>query len=380
MSDVQTEAFLSGLGIEVDPVAIEQTLNDLWGPAAERVGGPEVENPPVTRVVLANLIVETTLANCQRVAEALDTIAARYPCRAIVAIRNVAPGRKITAEVAAVCHLPAPGLPQVCSERILLSAGPEALDLLPGAIRPLLEPDLPVVLWWTSNPHSAEALFVDLANEATRVILDLREADNSALGFGLNPKLNPYARDVAWFGLTFWRDLIAQCFDCADRWTMVAQVRSVEIVAAAREQGPTIPRPSAWLAAWLAGQLGWKLEGSEVTPDGLEARFASDSGPVVVRFRVEVRQEDEDARVVEVNLSGNGEPQVSRFSIKRSPREGTCVLVEASSPHACELPRFVEAPITNIARKVSAGMESARHDIPFQRALPIALALLEIKR
>ena len=30
--------------------------------------------------------------------------------------------------------------------------GPEALDLLPGAVRPLLEANLPFVLWWTERP------------------------------------------------------------------------------------------------------------------------------------------------------------------------------------------------------------------------------------
>ena len=69
----------------------------------------------------------------------------------------IEPGRNVAAEVSALCHLPAPGLPQVCSERIVLRAGPQAGDLLPGAIRPLLEADLPFVLWWTDDPRSDEA-------------------------------------------------------------------------------------------------------------------------------------------------------------------------------------------------------------------------------
>ena len=112
-------------------------------------------------------------------------------------------GRAVSAEVAALCHLPAPGLPQVCSERIVLKAGPGACDLLPGAVRPLLEANLPVVLWWTGDPRPVEPLFRGLAREATRVVLDLPDpgADVAALRLGLDPAVHEHARDSAWFAI-----------------------------------------------------------------------------------------------------------------------------------------------------------------------------------
>ena len=103
----------------------------------------------MTRIVLANLVVASRLADAPRLDGVLDTLTTRYPCRAIVVLRTDEPDRRVSAEVSALCHLPAPGLPQVCSERIVLRAGPRAVDLLPGAVRPLLETDLPFVLWWT---------------------------------------------------------------------------------------------------------------------------------------------------------------------------------------------------------------------------------------
>ena len=57
MTDTLSDAFLNGQGIPVDPHEIETELTRLWGPAAERVGGPAPENPNVTRIVLANLVV-----------------------------------------------------------------------------------------------------------------------------------------------------------------------------------------------------------------------------------------------------------------------------------------------------------------------------------
>src|SRR5947207_439891 len=153
-----SDAFLSGEGVPVDLHDIETELTRLWGPAAERAGGPVPERPNVTRIVLANLVVFSASADPGRLHAALDTVTTRFPCRTIVVRRGEEAGRTVAAEVSALCHLPAPGLPQVCSERIVLRAGPQAGDLLPGAIRPLLEADLPFVLWRTDDPRRHDAL------------------------------------------------------------------------------------------------------------------------------------------------------------------------------------------------------------------------------
>src|SRR5205085_1375723 len=173
MANASTDAFLSGQGIPVDLSRIEDELVQLWGPAAEREGGPDLEQPAVTRVALANLVVAALRADPGRLEGVLDTVVARYPSRAIVLRQDDRAGREVAAEVAALCHLPAPGLPQVCSERIVLRAGPGAVGLLPGAVRPLLEADLPFVLWWTSDPRAEGALLGDFGDERSRLRLDL---------------------------------------------------------------------------------------------------------------------------------------------------------------------------------------------------------------
>ncbi len=203
MTAATSESFLEGTGIPVELPAIESELAKLWGPAAEQIGGPELENPHVTRIVLANLVVVCLDSDRQSRGAVLETVMAKFPCRAIVVLGSDDSDRQIHAEVSALCHLPAPGLPQVCSERIVLRAGPQAFDLVPGAIRPLLEADLPMVLWWTGDPRNQESLFRDLADECARLILDLPDpgADAGALRLGLDRALCPSSRDSAWFGL-----------------------------------------------------------------------------------------------------------------------------------------------------------------------------------
>ena len=159
MPEATMTPFIEGQGIPVELRNVEAELAKLWGPAAEQLGGPDLENPHVTRVALANLVVECLDGNLEPLGPALETVMARFPCRAIVLCGSDDLARKISAEISALCHLPSPGLPQVCSERIALKAGPNAIDLLPGAVRSLLEANLPHILWWTGDPRKHEPLF-----------------------------------------------------------------------------------------------------------------------------------------------------------------------------------------------------------------------------
>ena len=302
-----SSAFLSGQGIPVELGKIETALADLWGTAAEREGGPEVEAPAVTRVSLANLVVTDLGGKLSD--EVLDTVVARYPCRAVVIRRDDAVGRKVVAEISALCHLPAPGLPQVCSERILLRAGKEGIDLVPGAVRPLLEADLPVVVWSVGDPREAVALFRELASEANRVVLDLPDpaADLDAIRAALDLTMNPYSRDLAWFGATRWREMAAQFFDPSGQESYLHRVRSVAITAEATEAG-SIPRVAAWLAGWLAGQLGWvpkRLVRS--APARHVATFTAPNGDIDVTFTTDLDDEASPARLSTISLTAGEE-------------------------------------------------------------------------
>ena len=378
MTDTSSDAFLSGRGIPVDPHDIETELTRLWGPAAERVGGPSPESPNVTRIVLANLVVVSRLVDAPRLEGVLDTVTTRYPCRAIVILRTDEPDRRVSAEVSALCHLPAPGLPQVCSERIVLRAGPQAVDLLPGAVRPLLEADLPFVLWWTYDPRPDEALFRDLAGECSRLILDLPDpgTDPAALRLGLDPQINIYSRDPAWFGLARWREMIAQFFDPPCPVTTPAQIDSV-MIRAVSPTGDAPPRLAIWLAAWLAGQLGWRPQGTpNRVGDRLTATFLGASGPISVEIVTEVDPTALAPRLNGATLTARGPDGVATFHLDRPSSRSSEVDVEVFSPASCSLPRSILAPELDSPRRLAYALESARDDPPFGHALPHALWLL----
>jgi glucose-6-phosphate dehydrogenase assembly protein OpcA len=390
MPDATTAPLIDGLGIPVELRDVEPELARLWGPAAEQVGGPELENPHVTRIVLANLVVECLDGNVESLAPILETVMARFPCRAILLCGSDDPARKITAEISALCHLPSPGLPQVCSERIVLRAGPNAVDLLPGAVRSLLEANLPHLLWWTGDPRKHEALFRNVGCACSRLVLDLPDpgADAGALRLGLDPALGTCSRDSVWFGLARWRELVAQFFDAPGDCEKLNRIDSVTIDAHSSDPAQP-PRAAIWLIAWLAGQLGWKPQSrpehrsADDSSSTLSARFQSARGEVPVRIVTRAGATDCPAA-----------PQIAAVTIKTQPLAGDkssgeafrlvrpwpgspAVLVETETESSGRLPRGIDAPELDAARRVATALEASRIDIPFGNALPIALWLLE---
>ncbi|WP_165248661.1 glucose-6-phosphate dehydrogenase assembly protein OpcA [Paludisphaera soli] len=385
MPETSSDAFLEGQGIPVPLAQIDATLEKLWGPAAERVGGPELENPTVTRVVLANLVVERLAHEAESLRPVVETVVGRFPCRAIVIRQSDDPGRQVLAEVSAVCSLPEPGSPQVCAERIVLRAGPDALDLLPGAVRPLLEADLPMILWWTTDPVPREKLYRDLAAESSRIMLDLPDPGTSAaaLRLGLDPAVGPCRRDAVWYGLTHWRELVAQIFDCPIHRRSLGRIESVRIDALSPAPGSP-PRLALWLAAWLAAQLGWARRGTPevVAEDGgstFRAEFDGPAGPV----RLEIGTGPLSAglpstpRLVGVALTARGDDGPESFRLQRPTPESPDVRIHVEAPDYCRIPNTVHADELDPAHRVAAALELSRFDPPFEKATPFLLWMLE---
>lgn len=370
-----SDAFLSGEGIPVPLGQVENELARLWGPAAEREGGPDLDQPTVTRLVLANLVVCDLLSNGARVRELVEGVSRAYPCRMIVLRPSAEPSGSVRAEVSAVCHLPAPGLPQVCSERIVLQAPRENLALLPGAVRPLLETDLPVILWWAGDPRPSIDLFRDLGDESARLVIDQPDPqpDREALIAGLDLTVNRFSRDLVWFGITPWRELAAGFFDPPGAETALAQLRRVEITAAVPASTPQTPRVAAWMAAWLAGRLGWvprQRRGPLGAPTN--ASFLRGDTTIEVSFGCQPGPAVPLPHLLALTLDA-GSAGVYRVERGRGTDD---VRLAVEAPDRAPLPRTVHVAEWDAARRLAAALESDRDDPPYREALPHLLWLL----
>jgi hypothetical protein len=373
----RTSAFLEGQGVAVALDEIEDELDRLWGPAAEQAGGPELDQPSVTRVVLANLIVLARGTEGDRVWETLEAIAAQYPSRTILLRPGGEPG-KITAEVSALCHLPAPGRPQVCSERIVLYCGEGSDALIPGAIRPLLVRDLHTVLWCCDDPLASLGLIDELGEESTRLILDRPDPDGPAIAQAMGQIVDPLPRDLAWFGITPWREIIAQLFDPPTA-SLLGTIDRVRVLVEV-DGGQGASRTGLWLISWLAGQLGWRM-----APRHSGAAIFEFEGPTgLITTAVETRpgEPGSPSRLAEVAIElrpiPGDEPsgcKPGRFLLRKQP-DGSAIRVEVHSASRCELPRLVSAPPDLVDRRVAAALQSYLSDPPYERASPIFRELI----
>jgi hypothetical protein len=273
-----------------------------------------------------------------------------------------------------------------------LKAGPNAVDLLPGAVRSLLEANLPHLLWWTGDPRKQEPLFRDLAGTCSRLVLDLSDPDTDAgaLRLGLDPALGTSSRDSVWFGLARWRELIAQFFDAPGDREKLSHISSVTVEAHSSNPARA-PRAAIWMVSWLAGQLSWNPQGRpEYHPAGdssfaLTARLLSTQGEVPIRIVT---------RAVPAGCPDG--PQIAAVTIKSQQKAGEkssgetfrlvrpwpgspAVLVETESETEgpARLPRGIDAPELDAARRVATALEASPIDNPFRNALPVALWLLE---
>ena len=210
------------------------------------------------------------------------------------------------------------------------------------------------------------------------MILDLPDpgTDPAALRLGLDPEINLYSRDTAWFGLARWREMIAQFFDPPCPGDTLARIDSVSIRAVS-PTGDAPPRLAIWLVAWLAGQLGWRPQGHpDRVGNRLAATFLGPSGPVAVEIVTEVDPTALAPRLNGATLTARGPDGVATFRLDRPASRSSEVDVEVLSPTSCSLPRSILAPELDSPRRLAYALESARDDPPFRHALPHALWLL----
>ena len=129
--------------------------------------------------------------------------------------------------------------------------------------------------------------------------------------------------------------------------------------------------------AWLAGQLGWRPRGNpDRTGNRLAATFLGPSGPIAVEIVTEVDPTAVDPRLDGATLRARGPDGIATFRLDRHAARSSEFDVEVLSPTSCSLPRSFLAPELDSPRRLAYGLESARHDTPFQQALPHALWLL----
>jgi len=357
-NNAQLETFTAGAETAVDVAQIERQLHELWQLAAESEKDPTQRQ--ITRACLFNFIVlSETEAEATHASEVISTLTSRHPCRAIVlSVASNSPTSELSASISAHCHLAGTGQKQVCCEQIAIHASGQSVAHLGSAVLPLLESDLPTIVWWPGNFLTRMDLFRRLIAVADRIIYDTSTwPDPQPQLAGLVRVLTEYPRcrftDLSWTRLGLWRKLAAEFFDEPHCCAELMQIRAVDIV---HGRGPGAAL-RAWLyGSWVAAQLRWPL------PE--------------TRARIHLSERDDrDATSVGI-LSVAIKTGDATFSVRKNHGESTASAT-VDMPNACGLPRKRAFWPADDASLLSQELDHPARDPVYEKALVIAASLLE---
>lgn len=186
--------------------------------------------------------------------ETMAALMPDHPARAVLVRLARGTGRALEARVFAQCWLPFGQRRQICCEQIEISASDAALADLPPVILPLAVPDLPVVVWCRCPRTFASPELPRICAAAGKIVVDSRAMGDARAvlpTLAARALAGPALADLAWTGLTRWRELVSRVFENRSYLEGLPGASEVSI-AFTGDQPPT---PAWYLAAWLEAGL-----------------------------------------------------------------------------------------------------------------------------
>lgn len=279
----------------IDAVAIEQRLRDLW--KDEAGPGEAGDSQAVMRAGVMNLVVYAPGEGAEdSVVQSVGFLTRSHPGRVILLIpfecgELSGEGGALDTQVSTLCNSLCCGK-QVCGELIVIRCPTGQLRYLPSLVQPLLEADLPRVLWWRDDPAFGAPLFNQLADTVDRLVVDTSPSESTAAGLsGLAGRIlrtrKAVVADLAWSRLEAWRTAIAGIFDVERHAALIPGIRRIEIVFERREARGELSSPAVMASGWLATRIGLRIAGP-LTPAGngdFELPLAGAEGGSVISLR-----------------------------------------------------------------------------------------------
>jgi glucose-6-phosphate dehydrogenase assembly protein OpcA len=239
---------------------IEKELIEIWSAPAM------VGQAGKSRVCTMNLVV---VANSRELAEryiaVVDEVMSSIPARAIVvALEPDAPSATLEGSAKAVCAAASEsGERALCSERLTLFARGNACARVGSAVEALSVPEMPTTVVWLERVHVDDPVFLSLASEAERVILDTEFTSLSSLlklaSWARADPGRPKVADLAWTRLSIWQELCARFFDAPEMREHAHRISRVTVKQASDSGARLGPEGSLFLG-WLATRLDWKIQ------------------------------------------------------------------------------------------------------------------------
>lgn len=367
----------------IDVGKIEKELATMWKPDVEATGSNS--ESVVTRACTLNLLVYASVKDDRAgIDDMLEAVCQHHPGRTLVLLADrEATEPKLNAYVSTRCRLLGGNRKQICGEQVTIEAAGVAVDTVASAIEPLLEPDVPVFLWWKDIPHYEDKLFNRMTAMSDRLVIDSSCFDNphqDLLRLAWMIKERPQfisASDLNWGRLTAWRNLVASFWDVPDYRPHLDKIETVTVEYDPPDVAPEEIAPKALLAVgWLASRLGWSFEGTRAREGSEDASFSLRAGgrEVKVLMQATEREGQGDGMLVSLTLStGDRSAEFSvAFSDDRKRLE-----TEARVDGARTVGRVLSYEQKSEGQRLSRELSLLKRDVIYEQALAVAAQLIK---
>jgi glucose-6-phosphate dehydrogenase assembly protein OpcA len=263
---------------------VQRELVRIWAvPNRVTVVGGVEERHVAARTSVMNLVV---VARRQEIGEhaaaVIQQLTGRHPSRTLIVTSADPEGRPwLDASIQAYCVLPREDAAETCAEQIHIRAGGSAGRHLEAIIAPLLIPDLPVTIWWPSEPPFSTGAARDLLAMADRLVVDASRWSGDGLA-RLRELAEAMDRDrlaVSDFALvrqSRWREAIASVFDLPEFTPYLRYIKRIAVTYGTHDAtgapGTTNVAKPIYHVAWLASRLGMAVERPLMPADGSKAK------------------------------------------------------------------------------------------------------------
>ena len=380
-----------------DAGEITAQLNLLWrryGEARDAEtaspNGQERDTPwplVTARAATLNLIAATrSKADAARARQTIASLSDIYPSRATVLIADPAQGNGATpgmdVRVDLLEQAATRGRPAIVFECVTVDVSTENERQLASIASPLLVPDLPDFLWWTTDTAHAGSLFTELVGITDRLVVDSAVAAHAAsalqslLRFVHAPGDHSALSDFAWARLTPWRRLTTQFFDVPATLPILALIDEATLTYANSPNSWSGFTSALLYAGWLGSRLHWRTPGELLPVRGdpnvwratLRAGAAGRQREVTLTLRPTTRPLAAST-LLDVRLAADG-GRAGFFTVERLDADE--ISTTSDSPELPSMVRTVFAPIPAEAELLGEELRVFGRDPIYEAALAFA--------
>ena len=290
-------------------------------------------------------------------------LSALQPRRLITLAPTIDDGKALETLVAAYCPLPEEGGgTAACGDVVVLRGGHDALQEGMDILQPLLPPSMPSWVWWNGLLDEASGLLEQLASSPRRLIIDTANGNPRHCLDLLRDRVESgqAVNDLNWLRLRSWHETLAMVFDPPHRRDALSHIVQFDIDVEGHH-----PAQGLLLAGWVADRLGWQLEHTEATEDGIASRFRRSDGAEVNFHLMSVPMGQPSVHAGQmVGLRLVSQPENGKgVCVILCAESGGCMRLEGGGMASMELleevvPTQHASPEMDVARLLSGGHDT----------------------